>query len=216
MATLLEGLKTVLYTMNRLKVYMDYVHGLPISQTRTNLESSLTDLYALILQFLARAILIYRKHTLLRAFDAFWKPEEVANFEADCDKICRRVEIDATNCDRSLSRLGQKNVAQSTETLQKLVTELKELQHVKDLIENVESGIAMLWNSSVEDKQAEILEWTSKVPYLDNHLAARKGRVEGTGEWIFHHVRYQKWRTSHQSMILWLHGIRRSYSISDH
>jgi len=215
MAALLEGLKTALYTMNRLKVYMDYVRDLPVALTRTNFESSLTELHALILQFLARAILIYQKNTLTRAFDAFWKPEQVAKFEDDCDRIGKRVETDATNCDRSLSRLERENTAQSTEILQKLQTELKELQHVKDSIEKIESRIVMLWNSSVEDKQAEILEWTSKVPYLDNHLAAGKGRIEGTGEWIFHHARYQEWITSHQSMILWLHGIRTSYSVSD-
>ena len=205
----------MLYTMNRLKVYMDYVHDLPVALTRTNFESSLIDLHGLILQFLARAILMYQKNTLTRAFVAFWKPEEVANFEADCDKICKRVEIDATNCDRSLSRLERENAAQSTKTIQKLLTELKELQHVKDSIENIESRIVMLWNRSMEDKQAEILEWTSKVPYVDNHMVASKGRIEGTGEWIFHHAQYQEWRTSHQSMILWLHGIRKSYSISD-
>lgn len=189
---------------------MDYVRDLPAALTRTNFESSLIDLHALILQFLARAIRIYQKNTLTRAFDAFWKPEEVVNFEADCDKIGTRVEIDATNCDRSLSRLERENAAQCTENLQKLLTELKELQHVKDSIEKIEGRIAMLWNSSVEDKQAEILKWTSNVPYLDNHLAASKGRIEGTGKWIFHHARYQEWRTSHRSMILWLHGIRTS------
>lgn len=210
MATLLEGLKIALYTMNRLKVYMDYIRDLPAELTRTNFESSLIDLHVLILQFLARAIQIYQKNTLTRVFDAFWKPEEVANFETNCDKIGKRVEIDATNCDRSLNRLERQNAAQSTKTFQRLVTELKELQHVKDSIENIESKIVMLWNGSMEDKQAEILEWTSKVPYLDNHLTASKGRIESTGEWIFHHTQYQEWRTSHQSMILWLHGIRTS------
>lgn len=215
MAALLEGLKTSLYTMNRLKVYMDYVRDLPLALTRTNFESSLTELHALILQFLARAIQIYRKNTLTRAFDAFWKPEDVADFEANCDRIGTQVEIDATNCDRSLNRLERENAAQSTETLQKLLKELKELQHVRDSMEKIESRIGMLWNSSVEDKQAEILEWTSKIPYLDNHLTAGKGRTEGTGEWIFDHSQYQEWRTSYQSMILWLHGIRMSYPTSD-
>src|SRR5438309_434966 len=55
MAALLVGLKTALYMMNRLKAYMDYLRELPATHTRTNFENSLTELHALILQFLARA-----------------------------------------------------------------------------------------------------------------------------------------------------------------
>jgi len=41
---------------NRLKAYMDFLHGLPPTLTRTNFEAALTELYAHILQFLAQAI----------------------------------------------------------------------------------------------------------------------------------------------------------------
>ena len=209
MGALLIGLKTAFYTINRLKVYLDFVCDLPEAPARANFESSLTELHALILQFLAKAIRIYQKNVLSRAFDSFWKHDEVINFETECCKIGARVEIEARNCDRSLSKLQQEDAARHGEGLRKLTKELKNLQETKDSIDKMETGIAMLWNSLVEDKQAAILEWTSDIPYLDNHLTARKGRTEGTGEWIFHHARYEEWETSHQPMILWLHGIRK-------
>lgn len=105
MAALLVGIKTALYMMNRLKAYMDYLRDLPLTSTRTNFETSLTELHALILQFLARAIQTYQSSTLTRLFNAFWKPEEVRDFENECDEVETRVEIEASNCDRTLSAL---------------------------------------------------------------------------------------------------------------
>ena len=79
MAALLAGLKTSLYMINRLKAYMDYLRDLPVTQTRDNFETALTELHALILQFLARTIQSYQKSALTHGFGAFWKPEEVRN-----------------------------------------------------------------------------------------------------------------------------------------
>lgn len=56
MAALLAGLKTSLCMINRLKAYMDYLRDLPVIQTRDNFETALTELHALILKFLAKAI----------------------------------------------------------------------------------------------------------------------------------------------------------------
>jgi hypothetical protein len=67
MAALLVGLKAVLYMMARLKAYMDYLQYLPPTVTRTNFENSLTELHALILQFLATAIQTYQKSAATRS-----------------------------------------------------------------------------------------------------------------------------------------------------
>jgi hypothetical protein len=103
MASLLLGLNTALYMMNRLNAYMEYLRDLPVTMARTKFENSLIEFYAVILKFLARAIGIYQKNSLIRAFDVFWKFEEVSDFENECDKIGARVEIEASNCDRTLS-----------------------------------------------------------------------------------------------------------------
>jgi hypothetical protein len=105
MVGLLFGLNTALYMMNRLKAYMEHLPTLPTARTRTNFENSLIQFYATILKFLARAIRIYQKDSLTRAFDAFWQLEEISDFENECDKLGARVEIEASNYDRALNAL---------------------------------------------------------------------------------------------------------------
>src|SRR5438876_2808850 len=128
MAALLVGLNTALYIMNRLKAYMDYLQDLPATRTRTNFENPLIELHAVILQFLARAIWIYQKNALTRAIYAFWKLEDVYNFENECIKIGARVEIEASNCDRTLSALERKGANQRKEILRRVLKELEELR----------------------------------------------------------------------------------------
>jgi hypothetical protein len=134
MAALLVGLKTALYMMNRLKAYMDYLRDLPLTSTRTNFETSLTELHALILQFLARAIQTYQNSALTRLFNAFWKPEEVRDFENECDKVGTRVEIEASNCDRTLSALERESANKRKEDLQRVLRELEDLRDIKESI----------------------------------------------------------------------------------
>ena len=137
MAALLAGLKTALYMMHRLKAYMNYLQILPDTQTRTNFENALIELHANVLQFLARAIEIYQKNSLCRAIDAFWKPEEVCDFEDICNKVAARAEIEASNCDRTLSSRDRDEANQHKEQLQRVLEELKRLQELQGIKESV-------------------------------------------------------------------------------
>jgi hypothetical protein len=87
MAALLLGLETVLYLSNRLRVYMAYLTTPPSSPARNNFESRLIEFHAKTLQFLARAILIYEKGSITRAFEAFWHNEAVSTFKDDCNRM---------------------------------------------------------------------------------------------------------------------------------
>lgn len=141
MAALLAGLKTSLYMINRLKAYMNYLRDLPVTQTRDNFETALTELHALILQFLARAIQSYQKSSLARAFDAFWKPEEMRDFEDECKRIATQVETEASNCDRTLSAYGREEANLRKKHLQRVLEELEELQDIKESVSVLESKI---------------------------------------------------------------------------
>jgi hypothetical protein len=141
MAALLVGLKTALYMMNRLKAYMDYLRDLPVTRTRTNFENSLIELHALILQFLVKAIQMYQKSRLTLAFDAFWKPEEVCHFESECDKVGVRVEVEASNCDRTLSALEREGANQRKRDLHRVLKELEELRDVKESVSMLSNKI---------------------------------------------------------------------------
>lgn len=110
---------------NRLKAYMDFLNGLPTNLTRTNLVNDMTQLYTEILRFLAHAIQIYQKSTLQRALTAFWQIDDVQQFEQKCEKIAANVEIEASNCDRTLSGQDRGTIAQIRQDMQKVLLELE-------------------------------------------------------------------------------------------
>jgi hypothetical protein len=141
MRALLTGLKTALYTMNRLKAYLEYLSTLPETQSRANFESVLIELHAHILQFLAKAIRIYQRRTLSRAIDAFWKPEDITGFERECDRIGARAEIEASNCDRTLSAVDREEAKHRTEHLRKALKELGELRGIEGTLNTLASKI---------------------------------------------------------------------------
>jgi hypothetical protein len=141
MEALLTGLKTALYTINRLKAYLEYLLKLPATQSRVNFESVLVEFHAHILKFLARAVRIYEKRSLSRAFDAFWKPYETIDFEKECDKIAVRAEIEASNCDRTLSAVEREETNQRKEHLQRALKELEELHGIEGIIDKLASKI---------------------------------------------------------------------------
>ena len=144
MAALLTGLETTLYMVNRLKAYWEYLGELPEAQSRTNFETALTELHAIILQFLARAIQIYQKSSLSRGFDAFWKPDEVSNFDSECDKIAARAETEARNCDRTLSAVEREEATQRKEHLQRVLKELEELRGIEESVNMLATKIDLV------------------------------------------------------------------------
>jgi hypothetical protein len=145
MASLLVGCKTVLYMANRLKVYMDFLHGLPATLTlaRTNLEMAVTELYAHILQFLARAIQIYTSPTIKRVIRAFWKESDVQEFEQLCDKIALRVDIEARNCDRTLSAQDRECAEKLKQDLQRALEELNKSHTIQESLSHLETKLGL-------------------------------------------------------------------------
>ena len=188
MAALLVGLKTSLYVMNRLKAYIDYLWDLPITQARGNFEMALVELHALVLQFLAQAIQSYQNSSLTRAFDAFWKPEEVYRFEDECDKIARRVEIEASNCDREEAN-------QRKENLQRVLKELEELRDIKESVSLLEGKIDL-----AKLPTAEAAAFDSYVDELDARCHPDTRRD------LLHQIR--EWASDPQGKcIFWLNGM---------
>ncbi len=67
MTSLLVGCEIALYIANRLRAYIEFLRQLSTTLTRTNFKMAVTELYALILGFLAHAIRIYQTSTSHRA-----------------------------------------------------------------------------------------------------------------------------------------------------
>ncbi|KAL8907866.1 MAG: hypothetical protein Q9171_005691 [Xanthocarpia ochracea] len=141
MAALLAGCETSLYMANRLKAYMDFPRTLPTTLTRTNFETAVIELYAHILRFLARAIAVYQDSTIHRAFMAFWTTSDFQSFETDCDRTGLRVEIEANNCDRTLSAQDREHATQGRQELQKVLQELEQYRKMQGSLDRIETKI---------------------------------------------------------------------------
>jgi len=155
MAALLVGVETTLYLSNRLQVYVKYWATLSASPARNNFEACLVEFHAFILRFLAGAIRIYQKGSITRAFDAFWRIEDVWVFENECNKMASRADIEASNCDRDLNALNRAAVKQQQEDLRQVLKQL-EAMHI------IRTGI---------DKLARNRSWLVEV-YVCNILAS--------------------------------------------
>ncbi len=177
-------------------LYRADLHG---EKALSDLENSLVRLYAVILQFLASAILLFAKAPALRAVHAVLHPDEVEKFVAECEGLERSLEADAANCERVVQRSAR---AANAQQLQALLTALREpLVRTDPRVEELLARFS-------EAETCSILQWVSRIPYASHHIAAKEGRTKGTAEWILQHTTFRKWRESSASMLLWLHGIR--------
>lgn len=203
MGALLIGVERVVCLINRCKIYeILYIHDKQPGKAQENLESALVALYAAMLRFLADANRLYTRSGV-RVFYGILNPDQVVGFIKECDELEIRVDIEASNCERTYSRTERAKMDERGERFKQLLVDLREP------IMRVDSRVAALFSRSNETESCNILTWISSIPHKKNHLTARGGRTNGTGKWLLTNARYQDWRRSSSSTILWLHGIRR-------
>ena len=141
MTSLLVGCEAAMYIANRLKAYIEFLHRLPTTLTRTNFETAVIELYAHVLGFLARAIRIYQTSTPHRALRAFWIDSDIKNFEKSCNELGIRVEIEASNCDRTLGAQDRKWIEKLRQDLQRVLEELKQSHQFQESLDRLETKI---------------------------------------------------------------------------
>jgi hypothetical protein len=169
------------------------------SQAQSGLEAALVPLYTAILRLLASAISLYGKSTASRALRAVIDPNKVTDLVADCQALEARVDIEAGNCERA------SNEQRHTELLELLDT-------YRAPIARMDVRVAELWERAGAASRRDVMCWASSIPYEKVHETARVGRTPHTAQWLLAHERFREWRDCSASMILWLHGIRKSCS----
>ena len=106
-----------LYTTNRLKVYLDFHTRLSPSLASDNLRKALVNLFAHVLQFLARAIQVYQQSGVTRLAQAVWNSDTLVSFEEKCDQLCGRAAEEASNCDRQVVQQVRERLDNSLKSL---------------------------------------------------------------------------------------------------
>lgn len=210
MGTLLIGLEKILYLIDRCKVYeLLYPYNPGIEDGYQNFESALLDLYVLILEFLAIAVRTSQENAIAKTFKALWSLDSLSEYDKHFQERMTRVETEAHNCDRLYSKQERLISERQTEALNVILTDLEKLNSVHAEVQRAGDKVSNIWEFLDSRKRHEMLLWISSIPFEDHHRIARQGRTENTGMWLINHGRYQKWKSSEQSMILWLHGIRK-------
>ncbi len=86
MGALLVGVEKVAHPVSRCGVYEElYCADLRNETALSDLENSLVRLYAVILRFLASAMLLLAQATPRRALHAVLHPDEIGKFIAECE-----------------------------------------------------------------------------------------------------------------------------------
>nr|POF06990.1 vegetative incompatibility protein het-e-1 [Quercus suber] len=162
MMALISGMELALCFANRLRAYFAHFQGLPSALTTTNFRNALIALYAQILRFLCKAILVFTMNTAVRKFRVAWQTSDLAAFESECDKLAQRVDIEAHNCDRL-------EFAQWRADLEKGLQELNRIRNLqnsvdilglKAVLSNLAPVRAAVFNSFEEGQSPCCLDWT--------------------------------------------------------
>ena len=201
-----EGISTALIVMSRGIVYEHQLKGpwrLHFKENLITFQGFIVDLYEATLRFLTIASRHYTKSSFRRTWFAMWNPSTITEF---CKKA-KEIQDDIRKESGTSFMIGVEGA----------------LMDVMQLQGNLEKGLETLEKSSLTELQllysqdkrqlaairAAALSWFSNFKHMEHHKSARKGRVEGTANWILTHWKYIHWILG-ASQILWIHGIRRS------
>ena len=206
---LLIGTEKVAQLVSRCSVYEIVLQSNgsiddPDRKALHNFNEALTSLYEAILSFLSEALRIYDQSIPSRVFSAVVNPSSISDFLKRCDPLERQVELEYGNCHRLYLNSQLRNLDQ---TSSKLLVILSDMQ--RPLV-RTDERLSAMWQHSSQDRRKSIIMWMSDISQGNNHFSARYERTEGTGEWLLEHRTFKEWQDSSASMILWLHGIRKS------
>ncbi|KAK3615199.1 hypothetical protein LTR56_026748 [Elasticomyces elasticus] len=174
-AVLITGMELSLYMSNRLKVYLDIYARLSISLASDNFRKALLDLDVHILRFLAHAIRIQRKSSVVRVAQALWDSDNLLQFEEKCDSLCNKASEEARICDSEMGEQWRETLNArllSLDRIHHLEAGLTKLQDKADLAKlltareatydsSAEGGLPRCLPGTRTDLLREISKWTA-------------------------------------------------------
>ncbi|KAI0884268.1 uncharacterized protein GGS22DRAFT_194819 [Annulohypoxylon maeteangense] len=206
-----QGLNKVVIIMSRGLIYEWHLQNSWKTGNDRNtelFENFIVDLYEQTLIFLIAASDHYTsglKGAVARTWASVWKANAITDFEENTIKIQLDLQDEAATC----FRIGvQGSLASILESQGALQTQLARLKDIHEDTKMIKEAVMNKGNYESNQKRSSVLEWLSKLPYIDHHTSAKDKRVFGTGNWIFEHEDFKNWHDSVEQHILWIHGIR--------
>ena len=228
---MIEGLEIIVSLLPRYAIFEDiYLREPSIAVNR--LKDSLTMLYSATLIFLTKNIHYFGKSTMKRVVTSIVTLTDTSldMMMRDIDALQRNVDRDAqlVSAERQQailrgvahlssrpgnwyspdnSNLPTQNSAFLDNDSQKRTDSLLQLMNsLNQPLCRMADRLVKLHDNLAQEERLNIFRWLSTIPYTQHHENMRKGRLDGSGVWLFDHPDFQKWIHSSYSSILWVHG----------
>ncbi|KAF0640975.1 hypothetical protein FPSE5266_03283 [Fusarium pseudograminearum] len=204
MGLLIIGMEQVICLIARCSIYHqlyleNVVHTSRLQTKATHqLSNAMARLYAKLFSFLAYYIRLLDRNSAVRMLKTFCNPSEVAAKLKEIGNLETQVTTEANVCQGTIAESAFQNMDESSRDNR---------QKLRDMSSRFDDQTRQLWKHLNEDERCKILQWVSDIPYESDHYIARKGRVDGTGEWLMGHEVYETWQRPDTSNLMWLNGI---------
>lgn len=178
---LVETMEGIAGVMGRCRIY-EKMYASGASEGAGRVQSALVALYASLLVFAVKTKRYFAKAYIKRLYSTGVKPFEIAFGPVieSMRKCEARVEVEARAA-------AEEAAAGDRGKMMDLLGEMSgvAIPELKVLVSQTNVTVQRIRRAQEEEERLEILQWLSKVKYLDNHKTPAKLREKGTGEWLF-------------------------------
>ena len=172
-----------------------------------NLQTSIVELYAVVLKATSNSHRLFSANTALRAGHAIISPGEADGMIEELRNLEQTLNGEVQVCEAKRSSEGDRALSARME---KLDSFLRDSEGPLFRIGHQISGFVEL--ATAEDR-LKLLQWTSPIPFASHHELVRESRTKGTCEWLLRHPEFLEWHQASSSVVLFLFGSRRFTSL---
>lgn len=208
---LLAGIHAATQAYLRARIYQDLYLDLPDRQNVVDaLKNRVIDLLTAICAFLGLSVKYIWSGSIANAARGLLSPKRLARCTENITRAEAQVEKNALFCKAVVDTTArQRQGSRYDKLVDILEAQSNQFHSLQDELKKVKAGVGQLMEALSDEEVHKISTWISVIPYESDLYNARKGRLEGTCEWLIAHKTYKQWKASLASMTLWLHGIRK-------
>jgi hypothetical protein len=205
----LEGIESVSNLITRCSILENvYLKVESTSQTESEaqvqLSNAILKLYIAVLKFFSKARQHYDRRTVTKlAKSVIQTPSSsIDSYITSIDKNKLEVEACARLADASRGRSMHDNMVKLEGLLQLL----------DEPISRSATRLDNLYDHLKEADRRTMFKWLSQIQYRQHHKTVGKDFLQNSCHWLIEKPEFVEWKNESCSSMLWLHGIRKSYS----
>ncbi|CZR51502.1 uncharacterized protein PAC_01379 [Phialocephala subalpina] len=180
-----DGIEKIANLIGRYAIFED-LYLRETSKASDLLKKVIVKLYSSVLTYLAGAKRYYAQNTAMRVTKNILQISDV-----DIDKLAEDIQSEQIGVDELARLIDAESLRNANQIMKRLSTEAREhkeeLKHaLADLkIDDIHDQLLELTKYRENSKKLKLLKWISRIPYSKHHENVRKGRLEGSGIWLF-------------------------------